>query len=150
MLLPGRSNKRMLIDWMSYLDPTWELGPLIIWAEVEVNIAVILACAPAFKALMQSLFPGFMGNLATGSGTKKSRVATKNNTYILQSRGKDDPSGFRTVIQASPQDTKSVDSRDPIVDAAAPTPGWPRMETTITMHSYERGSSVDEMLRDAP
>ena len=108
-----------------------------------------LSCAAAFKALVQSLFPSFMDSLVTGSATKKSRGATQNNTYILQSRGMDDPSGFRTVIQASPQDSKSVDSREHIVDAAAPTPVWPRLETTITVYSSKR-DSVDEVLRDIP
>ena len=126
------------------LDPTWELGPLILWAEIEVNVAVILSCTAAFKALMQSLFPGFVDSLVTGSATKKSRSATQNNTYILQSRGKDNMASFRTIIQASPQDSKSVDSREHIVDAAAPTPGWPRLETTITVHSSKRGSMDEE------
>jgi hypothetical protein len=123
---------------------TGELAPLILWAEVEVNVAVILSCAAAFRALAQSLFPGFMDSLVTGSATKKTRGATQNNTYILQSRGKDDRTGFRTVIQASPQDSKSIDSREHIVDGAAPTPAWPRLETTITMHSSKRDSIEEE------
>ena len=99
---------------------------------------------------MQTLFPSFMEGLVTSSATRKSRAATQNRAYILQSLSKDDPTtigNFRTVIQASGQDTKSLDSREHIVDGAAPMPGWPRMETTITVHSSKR-DSMDEALKD--
>ena len=66
---------------------------------------------------------------------------------MLQSRERADEGRFRTIIEAAPgtrrHDGESVDSRERIVDGAAPTPGWPRMETTISVHSSKR-DSVDE------
>ena len=130
-----------------------ELGPLILWAEVEVNLAVILSCAPAFKALLQSLFPHFMSSLVTGGAatTRKTRggATTHGDAYILQSRGRDDVMGFRTVIHASPPnagDSKSVDSREPIVDyTTTPAPGF-RVETHVTVRSSSK-ESVDTELQ---
>jgi hypothetical protein len=127
------------------------LAPLIIWAEIEVNIAIIFSCAGAFRALTQSLFPNFMDGLISGSAGKsrKSQTGVTRNTYMLQSRDRPSESRFRTVIEAAPatrHDGQSVDSREHIVDAAAPTPGWPRMETTISVHSSKR-DSVDENQR---
>ena len=135
-----------------------DVAPMVVWAEVELNVAVILSCAASFKALLQSLFPSFMSSLVTGTVTRKSRTAAQNNnTFILQSRGHDDSTtGFRTVIQAgggSPLDSKSVDSHEHSGASnsdttATPAPGWPRMETTITVRSSKR-DSVDEMWREA-
>jgi len=136
---------------------TGELGPLILWAEIEVNLAVILSCSPAFKALLQSLFPSFMNSLVTGTAAttrKTGAEATRGDTYVLQSRGRDDAGGFRTVIEASPQnagdlkhgDLKSVDSREPILDSTStPAPGF-RVETSVTVRSSSK-ESVDEELR---
>lgn len=126
---------------------------MILWSEIEVNIAVILSCAPAFKTLLQSLFPSFMSSLVTGGAATTARKtrggATHSDAYVLQSRGRDDVTGFRTVIHASPPkagDSKSVDSREPIVDyAAAPAPGF-RVETNITVRSSSK-ESVEEELR---
>ena len=89
-----------------------------------------------------------MDGLISGSSgkTRKSRSRATRNTYALQSHDGADNSRFRTVIEAAPatrHDGESVDSREHIVDGAAPTPGWPRMETTISVHSSKR-DSVDE------
>jgi len=140
------------------ISTTGELGPLILWAEVEVNLAVILSCAPAFKALLQSLFPGFMSSLVTGAAatTRKTRGGgtmndgVRGDSYVLQSRGRDNNAmGFRTMINASPAkagDSKSVDSREPIVDyAASPAPGF-RVETSVTVRTSSK-ESVEEELR---
>jgi hypothetical protein len=122
------------------------LAPLIIWAEVEVNIAIIFSCAAAFKTLAQSLFPTFMDGLMSGSAGKsrKSRNGTTRNTYMLRSQDRVDNSRFRTVIEAAPptrHDGGSVDSRERIVDeAATATAGWPIMKTTISVHSSKRES----------
>ncbi|KAK3385854.1 hypothetical protein B0H63DRAFT_188443 [Podospora didyma] len=135
-------------------DPTWDLAPLIIWAEIEVNIAIILACAGSFKALMQSLFPSFMDGIVTGSAgkTAKSQSRLTHQAHALQSRDRVNKAAFQTVIEASPrprQDDESVDSREHIVDGAAPTPEWPRMQTTISVHSSKRDSADEGVKNDA-
>ncbi|KAK1751517.1 hypothetical protein QBC47DRAFT_417413 [Echria macrotheca] len=133
-------------------DPTWDIVGVIIWAEIEVQLAVILSCAAAFKTLAQRLFPGFMDDLAFGSSRRKTTnvPATGAGTYVLQSR---DRTAFRTVtcIEAGGNtsvttkklqgDGDSVDSREHIVEGAAPAGGWARMETTISVHSSKRDSA---------
>ena len=138
------------------------MAPLLIWSEIEVQLAVILSCAAAFKALAQRLFPSFMDGLASGSSRRKTtRIpgATGAGTYVLQSR---DRTGFRTVtcIEAGGDtttakhqqgDSDSVDSREHIVDGAAASAGWPpRMETTISVHSSKRDSADEGPVKKAP
>ena len=126
---------------------------MIIWAEIEVQLAVILSCAAAFKALAARLFPGFMDGLASGSSRRKTTRTpgtTGAGAYVLQSQ---DRTGFRTVTciegggetTANKQgDGDSIDSREHIVDGAAAAAGWPpRMETTISVHS-SKWDSADE------
>ncbi|KAK0752588.1 hypothetical protein B0T18DRAFT_405171, partial [Schizothecium vesticola] len=139
-------------------DPTWDIAAVIIWAEIEVQLAVILSCAAAFKALARRLLPGFMDGLASGSSRRKTTRtpgATGAGTYVLQSR---DRSGFRTVtcieggggIATTKQqgDSDSIDSREHIVDGAAAAAGWPpRMETTISVHSSKRDSGDEGPLK---
>lgn len=140
-------------------DPTWDIAPLIIWSEIEVQLAIILSCSAAFKALAQWLFPGFMDGLASGS-SRKTRKATRtagetHNGYVLQSR---DKTVFRTVIEAGAtpshtqqHDGESVDSRENIVHGAAASAGWPpRMETTISVHSSKRDSADEGPVKKAP
>src|SRR6188474_3321967 len=55
----------MLSNTLTVTDPTWDIAPLIIWSEIEVQIAVVLSCAAAFKTLAQRLFPRFMDGLAS-------------------------------------------------------------------------------------
>lgn len=92
------------------------------------------------------------GSSLTGGGkTRKSRTGgAARNTYMLQSV---DSPRFRTVVEAGApgvrrdKDGGSVDSRERIVDESAngaePRPGWPRMDTTISVHSSKR-QSADE------
>jgi len=130
-------------------DPTWDLAPLIIWAEIEVNIAIILSCAGAFKALAQSLFPAFMDSLKMGSSgrTRKMRSGAADTGYVLRSRSRGNKTVFQTVIEATPKSrhhVESVDSREHIVEGpGSTTPGWPRMETTISVHSSKRDSAEE-------
>ncbi|KAK5652045.1 hypothetical protein OQA88_10948 [Cercophora sp. LCS_1] len=132
-------------------DPTWDIAGIIIWAEIEVQLAVILSCAAAFKVLAQRIFPGFMDGLASGSSRHKTTrtPGTGAGSYALQSR---DRTGFQTVtyIEAgglTPSkkqqgDSDSLDSREHIVEGAAASAGWPpRMETTISVHSSKRNSA---------
>jgi len=137
---------------------------VIIWAEIEVQLAVILSCAAAFKALARRLIPGFMDGLASGSSRRKTTRtpgATGAGTYGLQSR---DRTGFRTVTciegggggiattkQRQQGDSDSIDSREHIVDGAAAAAGWPpRMETTISVHSSKRDSGDEGPLKKGP
>lgn len=69
-----------------------------------------------------------------------------NTGYVLQSRSKNNKTVFQTVIEAAPKtrhDVESVDSREHIVDRAPSAPGWPRMETTISVHSSKRDSAEE-------
>ncbi|KAK0705585.1 hypothetical protein B0H67DRAFT_594471 [Lasiosphaeris hirsuta] len=131
-------------------DSTWDIAPLIIWSEIEVQLAIILSCSAAFKALAQRLFPGFMGGSAPRSSRKATRTAGgAHEGYVLQSR---DGTAFRTVIEAGgapnpgqQHDGGSVGSREYIVDGAAAAAGWPpRMETTVSVHSSKRDSADEE------
>ncbi|KAK0631528.1 hypothetical protein B0T14DRAFT_501866 [Immersiella caudata] len=133
-------------------DPTWDITGIIIWAEIEVQLAVILSCAAAFKVLAQRIFPGFMDSLASGSSRHRTTRTphTGAGTYALQSR---DRTGFQTVTyveaggpttatKKQQGDSDSVDSRERIVEGAAATAGWqPRVETTISVHSSKRDST---------
>ncbi|KAK4443160.1 hypothetical protein QBC34DRAFT_213301 [Podospora aff. communis PSN243] len=134
-------------------DPTWDITGVIIWAEIEVQLAVILSCAASFKALAQKVFPGFMDGLSGSSRRKTTRTTGGGaGVYALESQ---DRTGFRTVthIEAGgrpvtakkqPADSDSVDSREHIVEGAATAAGWPpRMETTISVHS-SKWDSADE------
>lgn len=130
---------------------------MIIWAEIEVQLAVILSCVAAFKVLLQHLFPGFMDDLASGtSRTKTTRTpGTGAGSYSLQSRAR---SGFRTVTrieagggtQVSKRqqaDTESIDSRQHIVEDATAAVWPPRMKTTISVHSSKRESTDDDTFK---
>ena len=129
------------------------MAPLIIWSEIEVNVAIVLSCAAAFKALAQSLFPGFMDGLMTGSTGKtrsKSCTAATHNAYVLQ------PSRNRSIVQRTTTEATSGTqhygsgesqggSREHIMDdgTAGGAVGWLRMETTISVHSSKRNSADD-------
>jgi len=136
---------------------------VIIWAEIEVQLAIILSCTAAFKTLAQHLFPGFMDGLVSGSSRHRKTTGTPGTgagagTYVLQSYDRN--TGFRTItrveaaggaggmattaaaakkqLQQQQVDSDSLDSREHIVTAA----GWPpRMETTISVHSSKRNSA---------
>jgi len=141
---------------------------VIIWAEIEVQLAVILSCAAAFKVLAQRLFPGFMDGLAYGSSGRKTTRApgSGTGTYALQSR---DHTGFRTITrieaggtttatkqqqqqqQQQQGDGGSVDSREHIVGGAAAAAGWPpRTKTTISVHSSKRDSADEDPRTKGP
>jgi hypothetical protein len=149
--IPSRTNTNL-----SPSDPTWDIVGVIIWAEIELQLAVILSCTAAFKALAQHLFPDFMDGLASGSSRRKTTRApvTGAGTYVLESHDRTGfRAGFRTVtcIEAGGGtattkqqrgDSDSVDSREHIVEGAAAAAGWPpRMETTISVHSSKRNSA---------
>ncbi|KAH8882372.1 hypothetical protein GQ53DRAFT_812093 [Thozetella sp. PMI_491] len=136
----------------SLQHPTWDLASVILWSEVEVNLAVVLSCTAAFKSLIQMLFPGIMGSLVNGSRSGKT-YATQNNVYILQSRGHDDDgaagSGFRTVVSACPRlpDDETLNSCEHIVKKGQQ---WPRLETTVSVHSSFRESIDAEVPASLP
>ncbi|KAK0657896.1 hypothetical protein B0T16DRAFT_453312 [Cercophora newfieldiana] len=79
------------LPWVHKWHPPWDLVPLLIWTEVEVNIAVIFSCAAAYKALVQSLFPSFMSGLGTGSTSGKLRTdEARSHTPMLKLHDKAD------------------------------------------------------------
>ena len=38
-------------------DPTWVVGPGVLWSATEMNVAIICACLPVLKGPLQTLFP---------------------------------------------------------------------------------------------
>jgi len=87
----------------------------------------------------------------TGS-TRKSRPYDRN-SYVLRSPVKDDShTQFRTTIEATPPSRHgqwSGGSRDDDTDGAALSlRGWPRMESTITVHSWRRDSVEGKLASD--
>jgi len=142
---------------------------VIIWAEIEVQLAIILSCTAAFKTLAQHLFPSFMDGLASGSSRHRKTTGTPGTgagagTYVLQSYDRN--TGFRTITrveaaggaggsvttaaaannkqlqqQQQQQHQGDSDSLDSR-EHIVTAAGWPpRMETTISVHSSKRNSA---------
>ncbi|KAH6847773.1 hypothetical protein B0I37DRAFT_445966 [Chaetomium sp. MPI-CAGE-AT-0009] len=50
-------------------DPPWVAADISTWANVEINLAIIIACIPTLKPLVENLCPRLLG-LPTGSGSE--------------------------------------------------------------------------------
>ncbi|KAF2178168.1 hypothetical protein K469DRAFT_803823 [Zopfia rhizophila CBS 207.26] len=116
--------------------------PMVAWSQIEVHLAILLSCVPAFKALVQRVWPHLLASLSTGSrkqnyGNKTTRRCPDHSSYALQSRGHDEH-GVCTVIEPIPRNAESLDSQDLIVGSGES--GWARMESAISIHSSSRES----------
>ena len=62
-------------------DATWGLVNAFTWSNIEVHIAVLSACLPTFRPLIQAIFPSSM---TSGRGYTKNSYGTSN---VSRSRG---------------------------------------------------------------
>ena len=51
---------------MDFTDPTYGMSAIAIWGSVEVNIAIICACAATLKPLVNKCFPHAMKSSSQG------------------------------------------------------------------------------------
>ena len=68
-------------------DPTWVIGPGVLWSAAEMNVAIICACLPVLKGPLQSLFPRLFAS-STRSYTYGSSQRYGNGMRSADSRSK--------------------------------------------------------------
>jgi hypothetical protein len=51
-------------------DPPWVAADISTWANVEINLAIIIACIPTLKPLVANFCPRLLGSPA-GSGSEE-------------------------------------------------------------------------------
>ncbi|KAK5171457.1 uncharacterized protein LTR77_004602 [Saxophila tyrrhenica] len=46
-------------------NPTWDLNPIAIWSQAEVNVGIVCACMPSFARLIKQFWNATIGSLAS-------------------------------------------------------------------------------------
>ncbi|KAH8586136.1 hypothetical protein B0O99DRAFT_748537 [Bisporella sp. PMI_857] len=99
-------------------DNTWSTVDSLNWSTVEVHLAILISCTPAFKALIQRFLPGILGSLsATRQNLSRNQhtYSTQGGGYLRQSRSRDN-SNFESVIRESNHDTTENGSQEHIIE----------------------------------
>ncbi|KXS99627.1 hypothetical protein AC578_9934 [Pseudocercospora eumusae] len=103
---------RTYFIWQSLIgtwDTTWYSYPLWICAAIEIDIAVICACAPALKPLLHVRISRVTSKLSeklsfkSSRGSSRSRAASRGT--LTSSMGKSKSSLFGTPLRKSPADS---------------------------------------------
>jgi hypothetical protein len=50
---------------MKSTNPTWDLTPIAIWSQAEVNVGVVCACMPSFARLIRQAWTATFGSLTS-------------------------------------------------------------------------------------
>ncbi|KAE8376655.1 hypothetical protein BDV26DRAFT_231244 [Aspergillus bertholletiae] len=64
LVLTGVAIARVIVFWFNRwnTNPTVQLQPIVHWSVIEVQIAVMCACLPTFRAMLVHVFPKVLGN----------------------------------------------------------------------------------------
>jgi hypothetical protein len=70
ILITSCIRLKALVQFAKSLNPTWDYVDAVLWTSLEVNISVVIVCAPAIRIFLAQRLPSIFGSIS--HPTKKS------------------------------------------------------------------------------